>query len=351
MRIRNYISMGSGALKTNVLGSKIPLSVMFSVTNRCTSKCLYCDIPLRNQKELTTGEALSLIDEMTEAGVQKLSLWGGEPLLRDDIADLIDRAKSGGMLINIDSNGYLIPAKLDEIKHLDFIILSFDGEKEYHDKNRETGAYDKFFRAVKIINGRIPIWTLTVLTKHNINSVDFIIQKAKEYGFQTMFQVPYHPVGIGSQNDIFAKPNEYQRVFQYLIDLKGNNAPIISSTNYLRIVAQWPFFPETTSNDSFNGNPKCWAGKLFCNIDTNGDVYPCSPMINGSSRLNILDKGFKDCFVELPTPPCRICLSACSMEANLAFSFDALTIWEWARNFKKTKKSGISEVDNGGGSS
>jgi MoaA/NifB/PqqE/SkfB family radical SAM enzyme len=147
MEFKNYIDMGYGALKTNVLGRKTPLSVMFSVTNRCTSKCLYCDIPLRHQKELTTGEALRLIDEMTEAGVQKLSLWGGEPLLRDDIADLIERAKSGGMVINIDSNGYLIPAKMDEIRHLDFIILSFDGEKEYHDKNRETGAYDKFFKA------------------------------------------------------------------------------------------------------------------------------------------------------------------------------------------------------------
>jgi MoaA/NifB/PqqE/SkfB family radical SAM enzyme len=341
--------MGYGALKTNVLGRKTPLSVMFSVTNRCTSKCLYCDIPLRHQKELTTGEALRLIDEMTEAGVQKLSLWGGEPLLRDDIADLIERAKSGGMIINIDSNGYLIPAKMDEIRHLDFIILSFDGEKEYHDKNRETGAYDKFFKAVKKINGRIPIWTLTVLTKYNIHSVDFIIQKAKEFGFQTMFQVPYHPFGIGCQNDIFAKSDEYQGVFQYLIELKRNNQPILSSTNYLKIVAQWPFFPETTSYNSLNGNPKCWAGKLFCNIDTNGDMYPCSPMINGASFLNVLDKGFKDCFLELRTPPCRICLSACSVEANLAFSFDALTLWEWARNFKKTKKSRKSEPETGSG--
>ena len=338
MKVRNYINMGLGVLKANVLGRKTPLSVMFSVTNRCTSKCLYCDIPLRKQKELTTEEALRLIDEMAEAGVQKLSLWGGEPLLRNDIADLIDRAKSAGMVVSIDSNGYLIPAKLDELKHLDFIILSFDGEKEYHDKNREAGAYDKFFKAVRIINGRIPIWTLTVLTKYNIDSVDFIIQKAEEHGFQTMFQVPYHPAGIGSQNDIFGKPSEYQRVFQHLIDLKKSNAPIISSTNYLRIAARWPFFPETTSNDSFKSNLKCWAGKLFCNIDTNGDMYPCSPMINGFSPLNILDKPFKDCFMELSTPPCRICLSACSVEANLAFSFDALTILEWARRFQKDEK-------------
>ncbi len=330
--------MGSGALKANLLGRKIPLSVMFSVTNRCTSKCLYCDIPLREQRELTTGEALRLIDEMAEGGVQKLSLWGGEPLLRRDIRDLIDRAKSAGMVVNIDSNGYLIPAKLDEIKHLDFIILSFDGEKAYHDKNREAGAYEKFFEAVEIISGRIPIWTLTVLTRYNLHSVDFIIQKAKEYGFQTMFQVPYHPVGIGSGNDLLAEPGEYRRVFRQLIDLKREGAPIISSTHYLKIVAEWPFFPATTSHDSIDNHPKCWAGNLFCNIDTNGDMYVCSPMIDGSSPLNVLEKGFRNCFMELRTPQCGSCLSACSVEANLAFSFDALTLWEWARSFKRMER-------------
>lgn len=329
MRFRNNLLTGIAALKANFLKAKVPLSVMFSITNRCTSKCVYCDIPLRKQKELTTKEVMKLIEEMAGSGVQKLSLWGGEPLLRDDIGQVINYAKDKGMYVNIDSNGYLVPKRLDDIKNLDFLIMSFDGEKEYHDKNRETGAYDKFFRAVEAVNGKIPIWTLTVLTKNNINSVDFIIKKAKEHKFKTMFQVPYHPTGIGSGADLFAKPSEYKRVFDYLIELKKKGAPIISSTHYLALVADWPSFPATINNDRIKGFPKCWAGKLFCNIDTNGDMYPCSPMIEQVKPFNVLEEGFSQCFKKLREIQCYSCLSACSVEANLVFSFDILSIMEW----------------------
>ncbi len=335
MKLTNYLHFGFGALKANLSANNTPLSVMFSVTNRCTSKCSYCDIPLRKQRELSTQQTFRLIDEMGEAGVQKLSLWGGEPLLRDDIGELIQRAKAHGMCVNIDSNGYLVPDRLNDIQHLDFIILSFDGEQEYHDKNREPGAYGKFFKAVKAIDGRIPIWTLTVLTKYNINSVEFILKKAAQYGFYTMFQVPYHPAGIGSQEDILATANEYRAVFRCLVESKRDGAPIISSRHYLKCVSQWPFFPDTTRSESLDGMPRCWAGRLFCNIDTNGDMYPCSPMIHRVAPLNVTEMGFRTCFHALQKPQCRSCISACAIEANLVFSFDVPSIFEWSRTLRK----------------
>lgn len=333
MRLKNNIAVGIGTLKANLFGSKTPLSVMLSVTNRCNGKCGYCGIPLRNQREMTTEEILTLIDQMSEAGVQKLSLWGGEPLLRKDIGRIIGHAKEKGMYVNCDSNGYLVPEKFDEIKGLDFLILSFDGNKIAHDRNREPGAYEKFFRALDCINGRIPVWALTVLTKHNIHAVEFIIEKAREYGFKAMFQVPYHPPGLGAASDFLAAPDEYRRAFSRIIQMKENGAPIISSRHYLDAVAAWPFFPETTSEKKVPGMPKCWAGKLFCNIDTNGDMYPCSPMIGRVAPINCLKDGFGESVKRLVPLTCRSCVSACCLEANLVFSFDGLSIREW---FKTT---------------
>ncbi|MFH0838869.1 MAG: radical SAM protein [Candidatus Omnitrophota bacterium] len=327
-----YFVMGLGALRANVFSESAPLSVMLSVTDRCNSKCWYCDIPLRRQKEMATGDVLHLIDEMSAAGVRKLSFWGGEPLLRDDIGILISRAKERMMHVNIDSNGYLIPEKFKEIRNLNFLILSFDGEKELHDKNREPGSYDKFFRAVEFIGGRIPIWTLTVLTKHNIHSIDFIVRKARQYGFKTLFQVPYHPFRLGSSDDLMARPEEYAKAFGHLLRLKKERASIISSTRYLNAVAQWNLFPQTTSESRPLTFPACWAGRLFCNIDTNGDMYPCSPMIGSYERPpNVLKDGFAECFRKLKRPNCQSCLSGCSLEANFVFSFDWKSIAEWMK--------------------
>ncbi len=337
MKLKNNVAMGLGALRANLFGARVPLSVMLSVTNRCNSKCAYCDIPLRRQKEMSTKELLGLIDEMAAAGVQKLSLWGGEPLLRKDIGRLIGRAKEKGLYVNCDSNGYLVPQRFDEIKDLDFLILSFDGERELHDRNREPGSYDKFFRAVEFIRGRIPVWTLTVLTQHNIHCTEFIAEKAKEYGFKTLFQVPYHPRGIGSSENIFASADAYRKTFNRLIEMKDAGAPIVSSRCYLRAVADWPFFQDTTSTEQLRGMPKCWAGKLFCNIDTNGDMYPCSPMIGHTAPANVLQHGFKGAFQRLKDSSCRSCLSACCLEANLVFSFDRSTIQEWLKTTGKNQ--------------
>lgn len=329
---RIYIKMAWGAVRANFFSRNLPLSVMLSVTNRCNCKCRYCDIPLRAQKEIPTRQMLDLIDEMANAGVKKLSLWGGEPLLREDIGLLIDRAKEKGMYVNVDSNGYLIPEKFERIKNLDFLILSFDGPRGLHDQNREPGSYDKFIRAVEYIDGRIPLWTLTVLTKHNINFIDFIIAKAREHDFKALFQVPYHPLTLGRSDGLLAAPAEYKKAFRYLAQLKKKGAPVISSAKYLNSVAEWDFFPLTTSRDRYAGFPACWAGKLFCNIDTNGDIYPCSPVIGSDScPPNVLKSGFIKAFNSLKKPDCQSCLSGCCLEANFVFSLDIGSIIDWSR--------------------
>src|SRR3989338_9511571 len=118
MRLKNIIKIGIGVLYARLLNRRTPLNVMLSVTNRCPSRCSYCNIPNRNQRELTTTQIFHLIDELRKNGTQRLGLWGGEPLLREDIGQIIDYAKEKGMFVTMDSNGYLVPEKTDKLKNL-----------------------------------------------------------------------------------------------------------------------------------------------------------------------------------------------------------------------------------------
>lgn len=153
--IKNIFRMGWHAFEANAYGRKFPLNVMLSVTNRCPSSCGYCKIPSREQKELTTEQIFSLIDQICEMGCQRLGLWGGEPLLRDDIGLLIDYAKRKGLFITLDSNGYLLPQKMKAINNLDHLILALDGPEEIHDLNRETGSFRKVMDAIKISSAKL----------------------------------------------------------------------------------------------------------------------------------------------------------------------------------------------------
>src|SRR3989344_5459724 len=116
MRFKNLFNLGIGTLKANLFRINTPLNVMISLTDRCCSKCKYCNIPNRKKTELTTKEVIDLLNDAAKLGCQRVSLWGGEPLMREDIGQIINHIKNKKMHVNIVTNGYLVPMKINAIK-------------------------------------------------------------------------------------------------------------------------------------------------------------------------------------------------------------------------------------------
>src|SRR4051794_20103298 len=75
-------------------GRKFPLMVTMSLTDRCNFGCVYCRLPQMNRDEMSTAEWHRAIDELADAGMMRVSLMGGEPLLRKDVGEVIDHLKA-----------------------------------------------------------------------------------------------------------------------------------------------------------------------------------------------------------------------------------------------------------------
>ena len=89
----------------------IPLIMSWNVTRECNLKCGHCYINAADKKlsnELTTAEGKKLIDQICEVSHPLLVLSGGEPLLRQDIFELISYGSSKGLKMGLGSNGSLI---------------------------------------------------------------------------------------------------------------------------------------------------------------------------------------------------------------------------------------------------
>lgn len=127
----------------------------WSVTGRCNYRCRHCMVsaPSGTSGELSHEQCMDIIAQLSECGVQKVSLTGGEPLVRSDILELIDEIMRRGMFIStIYSNGKLITREFlralkDRGIHPGFQI-SFDGVG-WHDWMRgvqgaEEVAFDCF---------------------------------------------------------------------------------------------------------------------------------------------------------------------------------------------------------------
>ncbi len=107
------------------------ISLRISVTTRCNLNCFYChrDGVVSSSSEMTAEEIEKICKIASELGIGKIRLSGGEPLLRDDIIDIIQRIKKIGFKdIAITTNGILLERYSRKLKDagLDRVNVSFD---------------------------------------------------------------------------------------------------------------------------------------------------------------------------------------------------------------------------------
>ena len=139
-----------------LLHGRPPLFLDVATTYRCQCKCVHCSATGQAGpgEMLSTGEVKALLDEAAAMGVLQLILSGGEPLLREDIMDIVRHAYERGMLVRLNTNGLLMtPERARELKRAGCALvgLSIDSARpEVHDRLRGVpGLFDRAMEAVE----------------------------------------------------------------------------------------------------------------------------------------------------------------------------------------------------------
>lgn len=352
MGVINKISFFSRLLLLNFAGKRAPLTVIFNVTDRCNLQCDYCyaDYYQRENEILSLKDIMQIIDELSNMGCKRISLGGGEPLLRKDIGDIVGYIKRKRMDCVINTNGILVPKKIDLIKDIDSLCLSLDGDEDAHDSYRGKGTFRKTIEAIECASKHnIPVVTNTVLHNKNLDSIDFILKLAKRYGFLAEFNISIaHLINPDKGSEYKAADRDIKSVLKRLIEYKKRGYPVLFSKKAFEYSLLWP----TYKVEAFYNDPpdfryaKCTAGKYFCLVDTNGGVYPCPHLINKIRPVNAAKEGFKKAFVALDRHNCRACYQVYHNEFNLLFSLDYSVIYNYIRNsIKMLLTNGLRHFD------
>lgn len=156
-----------------------PKIIVWNITSKCNMHCEFCYGP-EEQKELTTEEALEKIRQFKKQGATSLVFTGGEPLLRQDIIELIKHAKQQGLFTILHTNGLLIDNNfLDKLENwLDQINLPLDGyNDETNSLMRGKSHFQRIIDSLGLLkNRKIRVIISTVVTRVN---KDFIVQLGK----------------------------------------------------------------------------------------------------------------------------------------------------------------------------
>lgn len=164
--------------------------ISWNTTRACNQACEHCyrDAGTRQEDELSTAEGFRLIQEITSAGFQILVFSGGEPLMRDDIFDLIAHAHHCGLRSVLGTNGTLIDMNVARrLKQVGVarVGISLDStDQQAHDQFRRTpGAWQQAVAGMHHCQQMgLPFQVHTTVTARNAHLVDDLSDFAESLG-------------------------------------------------------------------------------------------------------------------------------------------------------------------------
>jgi radical SAM protein with 4Fe4S-binding SPASM domain len=266
------------------------------ITPRCNLRCRYCyeeagkERPNRSQKELVSAEATQIIRSLGQAsrelGRQFVICWsGGEPLLRQDLLELIACARQEGLINSLATNGALLTPELaDRLRELEVanVLISVDSlEPEIHDSLRGKGTHAQALRAIEYCKrAGLLVMVETVATRPNWQEIGKLKRWAEEEVGAFFFYRPALQVGRARDAEISMTPEQYRElyfernreVFDKLERGKGTSIPLFSIFDLV------PFgysLATQRERDHLEWGVGCQACRLIHGISASGELLPC----------------------------------------------------------------------------
>lgn len=276
-----------------------PNHPVLEITSACNLRCSHCHA--RGGKpspdELSTQEMKGLISSLAEVNEFKMLVFtGGEPMLRKDIYELAEFASGIGFTIVIATNGTLIDRKVaHRLKRCGVVALAvgLDGSTaELHDRIRgREGAFELALRCMRACRQEgLALQINITAMQQNYDDLPHLLRLAEEVRADIVLLYHLIPIGRGNPQHQLTM-EQYAKVMELVARWQERSSLIIEPTcapQYFPHLLQrakknrlWLLWAEKF----FKG---CAAGRGFCYIKPNGDVWACPflPVSLGNVRTD-----------------------------------------------------------------
>jgi Fe-coproporphyrin III synthase len=348
-----FLNVLSAIIKNKLGIIQYPSFVTWLVTWRCNGRCIMCDIWKKDvdpAEELSVADAQNIFKQLKKIDV--LRLTGGEPFLRDDLAEIINaiEAVNPPGLIHLTTNGFLterIVATLKKIKPLHKIHLkiSIDSVGAKHDQIRGVkGAYDRALQTVKELvklreqtNFHLGV-NQTIVAKEDIESY-FQLQKILDE-----FKVPIYPVianditnsfytdtSVKAEDISFKTFGQFspEALAKFIKTIQADGKKISDFKEQMVDKYHLRGLYNRLIKHQNKPRPKCVALNNHLRILPNGDIPVC--LFNGTVIGNLKQQKFKDIWFGQKAKAqrqwvkkCPGCWQSCESAVNGIYTGDAI---------------------------
>jgi MoaA/NifB/PqqE/SkfB family radical SAM enzyme len=253
-----------------------PLVVHLEVIGACNLSCLHCfagELP-RNHDPLTLREMEGLFAELARLGTFRVSLTGGEPLLRRDLLDVIDAALAAGLHPTLTSNALLLTEDLARAlgqRPLANLNVSLEGPTAaVNDAVRGPGTFDAVLDKLELLRRHARFTLGFTLLRSNAHLVHECVELAQQVGASAVVFRPLYPAGMAIHHlELLPSYELYSAAIGDAAALHDDQGPLAVETG-----------------------PSCGAGRTLCSVSIQGDVNPCGFLGPGFHTGNIREQPF-----------------------------------------------------------
>jgi radical SAM protein with 4Fe4S-binding SPASM domain len=273
----------------------IPEVVIWEITFACNMRCIHCGTSAGKKRpdELTSQEALDLIDELAGLGAKAITLSGGEPLMRPDWREMAERIRHHDLDLYLISNGYAVNENdVRDFVRIGFnrVGISFDGTEKTHNYIRQRpDSYTRALNAMKLMK------------QHGQSFC--AISQVSNLNLPEMDQIRDILIGIGCpewrvqmttstgrmQKDLVLTIDNFPKLVDKVLQYQKDNSIHID-------VGENIGYYGCKGAELIGGNPYlgCYAGVRTVGIESNGNIKGCLSMQPQFVEGNIRDSSFTD---------------------------------------------------------
>lgn len=282
------------------------LLIQWDSTNRCNLKCSHCyhnaegnSSHFANPFEMMLDDVRSMLEDLINTSnkwhmTPQLNISGGEPLMREDLYQILKLIKRKKIACKLLTNGTLITSEVARDLYslgIRALQISLDGAKNRHNKLRGADfAYDKAIEGIEN-SSNVGIKVNVSMTALKSNTSDFedvivnaINAGAKYVGFQSY--VPDNQ--LGKNDPEYLGPQETYSLFletQKLADKYKDEIKVLQTEVLWQILEDDNYFKKR-SREEMKHLMGCSAGYFALSVLTDGRVYPCRRLPLEIGRIN-----------------------------------------------------------------
>jgi MoaA/NifB/PqqE/SkfB family radical SAM enzyme len=258
------------ALHSTQTQEVLPIYATFSITNTCTYNCWHCYINSVKEDDMSTEDAVKIVQQLQELGVCVIAFTGGEPLLRKDICEVISKIDADKSSVVLFTTGYgLTKEKAVDLKQAGLfgVIIGLEHtDKKMEDALRNyDGAYERALDGIKNAkNAGLYVGISTVATKERITTGEIweFITFAEKQGADEVLILEPIPVGkIINEDEVILTNKEREQLvhIQKKVNRKKRGIRVLS-------------YPYRESRQLLG----CCGGYQYIHVTASGNICPCS---------------------------------------------------------------------------